>query len=231
MRTAPLFWRVASVAAAVLVLAACSTTPDNDRGVEAGVDAAAEAGNDSGAAGDSASDAHDAQADSASGPIDCAGLDGTLVMDLAWTLPSASGDTYNMMQYTCVCSGVGFPSKGALVVRFTTPSIAMPPTSGAGGIYLSEFLGPTAVRSGSLSTSPCDFTTGITGQAGESSVFAGGTSVSINFTLDYQKSGYLELQPSTTYYLNVENYYMGGFTCSNPSVCDVKVTLNPPPGT
>jgi hypothetical protein len=143
-------------------------------------------------------------------------------MDLTWTEPFSVGYTYNMMPYTCVCSGVGFPSKGALVVRFTT---------GVGSIALSEFEGPTATRSGSLSTSPCDFTTGITGQAGISSMFANTTSVDTYFTLGYQNPGTLELQPSTTYYLNVENHYDGAFTCSNPSVCDVKVTLEPQPGT
>jgi hypothetical protein len=223
---------VTSLFALFFILAACSTSPDNEPGVEAGVDAAADVGSDSGASGDGASDAHDAEkADSANGPINCPGLTGTLVMDLAWTEPSSVGYTYNMMPFTCVSDGVGFPSKGALVVRFTTPAITVPPTHGVGSIALSEFEGPTAARSGSLSTSPCDFTTGITGQAGLSSVFANTNSVDTYFTLGYQNPGTLELQPSTTYYLNVENYANGGFTCSNPSVCDVKVTLVPQPGT
>lgn len=227
--------RVGSFAVAfTLVACSASTGPeiDTDGGAP---DAGFDAGEDAGMVGDSGVDAQDdagkAKKDAGGGPINCAGLAGTLVMDIAYTDPYAVGYSYNMSPYTCNCSGVGFPAKGALVVRFTTPAITMPPTSGVANIAFVEFEGPPAARSGSLSTTPCDFTTGITGQAGLSSVFAGDVGPTIYFTIGYKKSGCLELQPSTTYYLNAENYYMGTATCSNPSVCDVKVVLTAQPGT
>jgi hypothetical protein len=148
-------------------------------------------------------------------------------MDLAWQTPYSSGDTYQMGPYTCVCNGVGFAAKGALVVRFTTPAVAS--TSGVGSLEIVEFEGPVVARTGAVSTTPCDFTMGL-GQAGASGVFSGDTDPSIYFTLGYPSSSYVELMPSTTYYVNVENTYNGSATCTTSATCDVKVALTPPKG-
>ena len=115
-------------------------------------------------------------------------------------------------------------------MQFTTPAVTTPPTRGIGSISLVEFSGPPTTRTGSISTTPCDFTTGITGQAGVSSAFVD-SEPKVYFTLGVEHTGYLQLQPSTTYYLNVENIYNGTPTCTATSTCDVKVTLTKQPGT
>jgi len=158
--------------------------------------------------------------------IACMGFPATLLLDIAWDTPGQGASfayTYN---------NGGFAAKDALVVRFTTPAVPVPPTGkvGVASIGFVEYMGSPTQRSGSLSTIPCDFTTGITGQPGLSSVFANDVGPKVYFTLDYKQSGFLELQPSTTYYLNADNYGGSTLTCSNPT-CDVKVTLTKQPGT
>lgn len=180
--------------------------------------------------GSGSASCHHGQCGSGSGtgvvPINCPGYDGTLTMDLAYASPDTSGYSYQQGGYTCDCDGVGFPATGALVVRFTTPSFTSPPTSGLASIALVEFEGPPTPRSGALSLTPCDFTGGITGQPGFSGVFSGDVGPDVDFTIDYKNPQYLELQPDTTYYLNVNNTYNGQNECTSPAgVCDVKVTL------
>jgi hypothetical protein len=114
-------------------------------------------------------------------------------------------------------------------VQFTTPAVTGP-TKGVASIGLTEFSGPPTARTGSLSTTPCDFTTGITGQSGASSAFVD-SSPTVYFTLGVQRSGFVQLQPSTTYYINVENRYNGALTCAANATCDVKITLFKQPGT
>lgn len=158
--------------------------------------------------------------------ITCMGFPGTLLLDIAWDTPGQGAS----FAYTYDTGG--FAAKDALIVRFTTPAVPVPPTGRVhpASIGLVEYMGSPTQRSGSLSTTPCDFTTGITGQPGLSSVFADDVGPKVYFTLDYEDSGFLELQPSTTYYLNVDNYDGTTLTCSNPT-CDVKVTLTKQPGT
>jgi len=191
---------------------------------------------------DSASEAHDAASDDTGGHGTDAGLPTaaeiaaacaalgfptTTVIDMAWDTPG-SPDT---VAYT---SDYGsFQQRGALVVRFITPAVAVAPTHGFGLIGTVEFTGPPAHRSGALSTVPCDFTTGITGQPGLSSVFST-DEPTVYFTLGYMKSGDLQLQPSTAYYFNEVNYApaIGGtLQCEPGPTCDEKVTLNKQPGT
>jgi hypothetical protein len=140
---------------------------------------------------------------------------------MAWDTP---GQPYTVIHTAALG---GFPAHGALVVVFTTPAVTTPPTSGVGSFAVADYQGPTAARSGALSLTPCDFTVGVTGQGGTYDVFANDTGPSGYFTLDYEESGYLELSPSTTYYLNVENP-MG---CSPGPDCDVIVTLTKQRGT
>jgi hypothetical protein len=159
------------------------------------------------------------------GSVVCAGFPGTLSQGLAWDGPGGVGAT----SLTTYNSG-GFAGNGALVVQFTTPAVTTPPTRGVGSISLVEFSGPPTPRTGALSTTPCDFATGITGQS-VSSTFAGNPEPKFYFTLGMSRPGYIQLQPSTTYYFNVDNFYGGASECSPGPYCDVKVTLTKQPGT
>ena len=146
---------------------------------------------------------------------------------MVWDNPSGAFDT---VAYSS--SGGGFAGNGTLVVRFTTPAVPTPPSSGKGSIGVSEYQDPPTPRSGSLSTQPCDFTVGLTGAHGLSTVFAGDIEPIVYFTLGYVKSGYIELQPSTTYYLNVNNYIGSTLYCtSGDGTCNVLMTLYKQPGT
>ena len=146
------------------------------------------------------------------------------------TLPYDGANGVGVTSLTTYNTG-GFAAAGALVVQFTTPA-TIPPANvrGAGSLGLVEFSGPPTTRTGSISTKPCDFNTGITGQPGLSSAFVD-SEPTVYFTVGIQRGGYIELQPSTTYYMNVENYYNGTLTCGATSTCDVKVTLDKMPGT
>lgn len=141
--------------------------------------------------------------------IACSGFASTLVEHMTWGS--------NVVAYS---SPPGFTSNGALVVQFTTPSFSTPPTAGKANIGTVEFSGPPALRRGALSTTACDFTVG-NGQAPPLSSVFNEIEPTLNFTVGYQKSGYFELQPNTTYYLNM--YNPDG--CAPDSNCDVKITL------
>jgi hypothetical protein len=154
-----------------------------------------------------------------SGTISCSGMPSTLVENMAW---DTAGSPYTVA-YTYNTGG--FAGNGALVVVFTTPSVTTPPTSGKGNIGTVEFSGPPAERKGSLSTTPCDFTTGIIQPNVPSTVFDT-DEPTIYFTLGYTKTGYLQLQPNTTYYWNEKTT-----GCSPGPTCDVKITLTKQPGT
>jgi hypothetical protein len=159
------------------------------------------------------------------GPIVCNGYAATLVETMAWSTPGNPATvayTYN--------TG-GFEAHGALVVQFTTPAVPNPPSSQKGNMGTVEFSGSPALRTGALSTTPCDFTVGITNlPAGVPSTAFATQEPTIYFTLGYSKPGYLQLQPNTTYYWNEINSYQGTDTCNNPT-CDVKITLTKQPGT
>ncbi len=154
-----------------------------------------------------------------SGTISCSGMPSTLVENLAW---DTAGSPYTVA-YTYNTGG--FAGNGALVVVFTTPSVTTPPTSGKGNIGTVEFSGPPAERKGALSTTACDFTTGIVQTNVPSTVFDT-DEPTIYFTLGYSKPGYLQLQPNTTYYWNEKTA-----SCTPGPTCDVKITLTKQPGT
>jgi hypothetical protein len=144
----------------------------------------------------------------------CPGFPSTVHGTLPWTPPSST--------WYSAPNG-GFAVKGALVASFTTP--ATKPTGKAkGSIVLVEFSGPPADRSGSLSMTACDFVGGIQGKG----VFvnAQGPNIAFWFSSMAQPPGQnlIELQASTTYYLNVHN----PLGCSPGPDCDVKIELNVP---
>ena len=91
-------------------------------------------------------------------------------------------------------------------MEFTTPAVPNPPpTSKFGSFQAIQDPGNIAPRNGALSATPCDFTVGITGQSGI----------------------YVQLQPNTTYYVNM--YNPSG--CGGMPTCDVRVQFAEQPGT
>lgn len=143
------------------------------------------------------------------GAISCAGYAQTLVVTLPWSPPFA-------VAYT-----TAFTTSTALVVKFTTPAAPVPPpTNGKGNVGTVEFSGPPAHRTGSLSLTPCDFTGGLAGPV--STAFSTDDPTEY-FTFGYAKTGYVELAPNTTYYLNERTT-----GCSPGPDCNVKVTLTTP---
>lgn len=139
--------------------------------------------------------------------ISCPGFPGTLVINQSWT---------NNGQVTTAASG-GWPAANALVIVYKTPAAPVPPpTKGKGGMNLVEYQGPVVGRTGSLSMTPCDFTGGINGKA----AFAGDTAPTVYWTFGYSSTQLAQLQPLTTYYLNVYN----NGTCT-VAQCNMIVTL------
>jgi hypothetical protein len=146
------------------------------------------------------------------GPISCPGFP-TTVINMTYTNPFSVAYSNQFG---------GFKKDGALVVVFKTPAQpSPPPTKGKGNWGTVEFTGSPAVRTGSLSLTPCDFTKGLEG--GISTAFVT-QEPTVYFTFGYNKPGTVQLQPNTTYYLNEINMFNGINTCSN-ATCDVKVTL------
>ena len=138
-----------------------------------------------------------------------------------------------------------FGPNDAVIVQFTTGSIASPlsGTKGGGSVSIghissAEYQGPTTPRSGSLSTSPCDFTVGLPmGDGCGTTMFSGDTSPSKGFTVTTPPSAgacAATLQPNTTYYWNLTNFVpappIGTQQCSQ-SACNMIITLNKPSGT
>ncbi len=118
------------------------------------------------------------------GSVVCPGFPETLSESLPWDGANGIGNT----SLTTYNTG-GFAATGALVVQFTTPAVTGPPSRGMGSMQLVEFSGPPTTRTGSISTTPCDFTTGITGQPGVSSAFVD-SEPKVYFTLGVKVGGY-----------------------------------------
>jgi hypothetical protein len=206
-----------------------SNTPgDSGTGGNPGIESGARSRNDSSTGRDSGTGhGRDGGMGGSGGPIVCPGFSSTLLVPIAWG-PDTEIYTNDFPP--------GFEATGALVVEFTTPAAPNPPpTSGSGSLNTINYTTSLAPRAGSLSATPCDFTIGITGQPGISTVFNSEGPL-VPFTLGYVKTSsghggsaqrYAELQPNTTYYLNMYN----PLKCPPSSTCDVRVTLEEPPGT
>lgn len=128
-------------------------------------------------------------------------------------------------------STTGFNNNAIVVAYFTTPDT--PAVSGSAVISVSETVGPT-LRSGSLSTVPCDMSgTGLV-RVDKSGTFTGRGST-VTPTVFYQingtpVSGRVVLKPKTTYYLNVVNRNSSGAPSCTSSSCDIFVQLTTPNG-
>jgi hypothetical protein len=136
---------------------------------------------------------------------------------MAWGSPGSGNVQINTASYG------GFRSGEIVVVRFTTPN-------GTSGSYakvsgLESNANYPEYRTVSLSTSPCSFTT----PAGKYS-----TSVGLSFYLTYgvgtSSLTYTNLQPGTTYYVNIKNEKNGVSTCPSGVSCDMFVSLAKPSG-
>ena len=150
----------------------------------------------------------------------------------------------NTIVYTAPSPVNGFGPNDALIVQFTTSSVTT--STSKGNISGVEYNGPTTMRAGALSASPCDFTVGMPKYKLKSgvvtqcatTVVSGATSPSIGFSLAAQPQSSLDcfavLQPNTTYYLNLTNFAppppTGTEQCSQ-SVCNMQITLTKPVGT
>jgi hypothetical protein len=149
-------------------------------------------------------------------PAACPGFPSTLTLTMPW----GPGE---QVLYTAPAGHLA--GNGALVMQFTTPANPVPPpTKGKTLLYAVEFQDPPAQRGGALSLTPCDFSTGIVAPGTPSTVFSG-EEVSQQYTFGYAKPGVLQLQPKTTYYLNL--YTIG---CSPGPTCDMKLSLTPSEG-
>ena len=149
---------------------------------------------------------------------------GTVVANIAYDDPNGAAYT---IAYSS--SSGTFAPNGALVLVFTTPAVSTPPQS-SGRLSASEYGSPPAIRQGALSTTPCDFTVGLTNVTGVTSLVGNSEDVNQNFTINWEPAhggSYIKLLPSTTYYLNL--YNPDG--CTPAASCDMKFQLNKVPGT
>jgi hypothetical protein len=149
-------------------------------------------------------------------PSPCPGYTSTVTLNMPW----GPGE---QVLYTALAGHLA--GNGALVVQFTTPANPVPPpTRGKTLLYAVEFQDPPAQRGGALSLSRCDFLIGIVAPGAPPTLFSG-QGVNQQYTFGYAKPGFLQLQPETTYYLNL--YTIG---CSPGPTCDMKVSLTPSEG-
>ena len=150
------------------------------------------------------------------GSISCPGYTNTLVYDLPWSALSK-------------VTTKGFSNSAFVVGRFTTPATGV--VSAAATIFTGQFTEPTVVRTGAVSTSPCD----LTGQGlGTSAVSPGVTQgpswfYQINGTAP-RLSSRLVLQPSTTYYVNLTNRDKNNAPTCTAASCEMILQLTIPTG-
>ena len=160
---------------------------------------------------DPASAKSDAVAAGGDPGIRCTNVTGvTHVIDIPWGTQQRA--------YTVKTGGFG--PDDALVVRFTTGTIAT--SSGKGFINAGEHTDAPAQRAGSLSATPCDFTGGLPAVGGGVTAFANETSPGCSFSVVIPKTGAATLRTGTTYYFNIRNA-----SCPAGS-CNMQITLNKP---
>ena len=150
------------------------------------------------------------------GSISCPGYTNTLVYDLPWSALSK-------------VTTKGFSNTAFVVGRFTTPATGV--VSATATIFTGQFTEPTVVRTGAVSTSPCD----LTGQGLGTSAVSPGVSqgpswfYQINGTAP-RLSGRLVLQPSTTYYINLTNRDKNNAPTCTAGSCEMILQLTIPTG-
>ena len=150
------------------------------------------------------------------GSISCPGYTNTLVYDLPWSALSK-------------VTTKGFSNTAFVVGRFTTPATGV--VSATATIFTGQFTEPTVVRTGAVSTSPCDLTGGSLGTSAVSPGVSQGPSwfYQINGTAP-RLSGRLVLQPSTTYYINLTNRDKNNAPTCTAGSCEMILQLTIPTG-
>lgn len=163
---------------------------------------------------------------SSGGPIPaCTGYANTKVIDASFPANgSGSNRYYYTSQNVFTNATSGFGANDAIVVRFTTPAsesymnVSMYET-GSGST------GQPSYRTITMSREACDFQVPRSGNAFYA-VNSTGFSVNISVATGTQR---YNLQPNTTYYVNVNNYVGSDLACM-ASRCDVFFLLtNPTP--
>lgn len=145
------------------------------------------------------------------GPIPVVPIAGLREIPLNW---SASGT-----QQAYSRDYGGFGPADAIAVSFTTPAGS---SSDNGFIGMVEFDSPPTPRIAVLSTVSGDFDVGLVGQP--ASKQGEGNGPRFYFTVGVTVAGFIRLNSSTTYYMNLRN----GVT--NAENCDIQITLKKPSG-
>lgn len=146
------------------------------------------------------------------GAISCAGYATTLAYTLPWTAASS-------------VITKGFNNSAIVVASFTTPATGV--VSMPANISSAEYGDGKAMRTGSLSTAPCDMTGTPFGKPAK---FKGIQTPGFSYQINGASTGVLVLQPSTTYYLNIVNRdSLGNPSCST-STCNMIIQLTKPFG-
>lgn len=146
-----------------------------------------------------------------SGALSCPGYANTTVVDFTWA------------PKTQVLKAVssGFGNSDIVVARFTTPA-NLARNGAYGYVSFVEYGGFSSERTAVLSTKECDFGVAADSTHGYWANGKVGTSGTVIFTSNINAG--VALQPSTTYYFNINNMYYGAPKCGGLS-CPIGVTL------
>jgi hypothetical protein len=140
----------------------------------------------------------------------CPGIKHTAYLIESWANP--------VKVYTA--NAGGFNINDVAVIQFTTGSLTV--DGRTGGISGVEFGSATSPRFMTLSTQPCDFTSG--------NVLASNTSTApqISFSVGTNSIGAPQLSINTTYYVNVMN--VAPASCAVTGICDMDFQMAKPRG-
>jgi hypothetical protein len=147
------------------------------------------------------------------GPTTCDGYT-VIPVDLPWAAAESKVTTK------------GFNNGAIIVARFTTPATGV--VSGSAFLSTVENGDPKAMRTASLSTSPCDLAGTGTGKMWKGTQTPG-FSYQINGTVS-RLSDRVVLQPSTTYYFNIVNRNADGSKSCGSTTCNMILQLTKPTG-
>lgn len=149
--------------------------------------------------------------------ISCQGFSATRVIDIPWGAIASGNVRVNTANFG------GFRSGEIVVARFTTPAKTSAAFAKVAGL---ESNAAYAVnRTASLSTAPCSFTSPVSKNSN-----AVGVSFYFTYGVGTNSLTYANLQPNTTYYVNIKNEKNGVATCPSGISCDMFIELAKPSG-
>jgi hypothetical protein len=140
----------------------------------------------------------------------CPGVNHTAYLIESWANP--------VKIYTA--NAGGFNINDVAVIQFTTGSLSV--DGRTGGISGVEFGSATSMRFMTLSTQPCDFTSGNVLKSNTS------TAPQISFSVGTNSIGAPQLSINTTYYVNVMN--VAPASCAVTGICDMDFQMAKPRG-